>query len=592
MGLIDWFKNLSNNQPREASVNRDPKTTTIKIVGLATGTVSRDFVAPEFDLTQITNAYNTESYVRQACDKYIELMFKQGWGFVGKNTAAVDYIKLRFAAIAEATQTPTEHFFSSCAEDLVKYSNVIIAKARDQAYIYPKGIKVTGLNGTTPVAGYFPLNVVTMTVKRDKNGTVKGWQQTADGQDKPTKFKTEDVVHIYYKREKGAAFGTPFLLPVMDDIRALRQAEENALRLLYRNLFPFYHYQVGTPEFPAEDSEITEAQTEIESMDLEGGLVTSERHNIKSIASDQIIDAVPYLKYFEDRVFTGLGTPATMMGRGSTANKSTSDNMSTEFIDRVKAFQKIFAVFVNEMIIKELLLEGGIDSLLNPDDAVYFQFQEIDVDAKIKAENHAIFQYEHNAITEDEMRIILGRDPITDRALMFMNLVSIPLVDATAAATAANAEPGTPATNNKNTPTNKPKPKSTTKSSYSQEIQGLYEQLNNTIVFLTRNYTEKKTNNILFSKQVAVAVFSTEKAVSAKLDEHLNPEHKDIANQYYQLAAKRYYDVLVDALQSISTEESLIETINSLSDVMDHYLESIAEIINTQIAITQGGKND
>ena len=351
--------------------------------------------------------------------------------------------------MAEMTQIPTDQLFIEIAEDLVKYSNAVIAKRRDKEGFLSGntlGTKVEGLNGQPPISGYFPLNVTTMSVLRDKNGIIRSWQQEVDGGDKPIKFKPEDIIHIYYKREKGKAFGTPFLLPVLDDIRALRQAEETVLRLIYRNLNPLLHIVVGTDNIPAQESEVEVVRTEFENMDLEAGFVTNERVRIEAIASDKIIDAHSYLKYFEQRVFTGLGVSELMMGRGNTANRSTGDNLSGEFLDRVKAFQRVMAIFVDEFIIKELLMEGGFDPVLNPDDDVDFVFKEIDVDTKIKKENHIVFLYEHNIITEDEARQMLGLDPITDRSKMHMNLVSIPK--------ARQKEEGSPETNNKNQPQN------------------------------------------------------------------------------------------------------------------------------------------
>ena len=453
MAGISWrdrlYKFFSKTPNVHQEAQRNPNETFVKRIGLAIGVDGREFEAPEFDLSQIASAYDTEGYVRQAVDKYIEMMFKSGWDLVGKNPASIEYIKKRFALMAEMTQIPTDQLFIEIAEDLVKYSNAVIAKRRDKEGFLSGntlGTKVEGLNGQPPISGYFPLNVTTMSVLRDKNGVIRSWQQEVDGGDKPIKFKPEDIIHIYYKREKGKAFGTPFLLPVLDDIRALRQAEETVLRLIYRNLNPLLHIVVGTDNIPAQESEVEVVRTEFENMDLEAGFVTNERVRIEAIASDKIIDAHSYLKYFEQRVFTGLGVSELMMGRGNTANCSTGDNLSGEFLDRVKAFQRVMAIFVDEFIIKELLMEGGFDPVLNPDDDVDFVFKEIDIDTKIKKENHIVFLYEHNIITEDEARQMLGLDPITDRSKMHMNLVSIPK--------ARQKEEGSPETNNKNQPQN------------------------------------------------------------------------------------------------------------------------------------------
>lgn len=436
-GFLDRIKaavaafRTSNASPGNngKAVKRDPTEVVVKRMGLAAD-FSREAQGPtDFDLTEITNAYDRESLVRQAIDRYVELIFKAGWDLVSKNQAAVDYVRTRLRWMAEVTQIPTEQLLIEIAEDVVLYSNAIILKARAKdPSALPPGIPIQGLGGKEPIAGYFPADVTTFKLVRDKNGVVKRWEQEVEGQDKTVKFQPSEVIHIYYKRKKGKAWGTPFLVPVLDDIRALRQAEEHVLRLIYRNLFPFYHYQVGIPEqgFEGTDEEVREVQQAIENMDLEAGIVTTERHTIKAIAANQIIDAMPYLRYFWERVVMGLGVPETLLGKSSTSNRATADQLSVEMRDRIKAIQKVLATFIDQFIIDELLMEGGFDPVLNPDDDVSFVFREIDTDGLIKMQNHAVLMFQSNAITEDEMRQMIGRDPITDRSKMFINLITIP----------------------------------------------------------------------------------------------------------------------------------------------------------------------
>ena len=384
-----------------------------------------DFEDPDFDLEDIQNGYNTDSYIRQGVDKYVDQIFKEGYNFFGTDANAVEYLKLRLAYIAEATSTPTNQLLMDIAEDIVKYGNCMVVKARsNDPKALPQGSKVTGLYGKDPVVGYFCANPVTMKCKRDEFGTVLEWQQDNDGG--TTTFAPEDVVHFYYKREKGNAYGTSFLIPVLDDVRALRQAEENVLKMMYRNIYPFYHVAVGTEDQTGTSKEVDQLKEAIDGMDIEGGLVTTERVKITPIASDKVIDAEPYLKYMESRVFSGMGIPEIRFGRGNTANRSTGDNMTSEMADRIRAICRVIEMFFNSFVIKELLMEGGYDPVINPDQAVEFKFNDNEVDVMIKKEVHAIYKYEHNAITEDEMRDELGMDPIPDgeREKMFVELIT------------------------------------------------------------------------------------------------------------------------------------------------------------------------
>lgn len=461
-----------------SAASREIATGLVKRVGFRNGDVtSGDFEEAEFDLAIITEAYNTDSYIRQGVDKYIDQIFKDGFRFYGKDPAIIEYLEQRFNYMAEATGVPFEVFLMEIAEDVVKFSNCLVAKVRgNDPLLLPPNANITGINDQDPIVGYFPLNVTQFNVKRDENGAVEEWQQKVESSGDTVEFSAEEIIHFYYKREKGNAFGTPFLVPVLDDVRALRQAEENVLKMMYRNIYPFFHVQVGTEQQPGTDTEILTVEEAINNMEVDGGLVTTSRVKIQPIASNQVIDASPYLAYLEERVFSGMGVPAVLFGRGNTANRSTSESMASEMSDRINAIQYNIEVFFNNYIIKELLLEAGYDYIVNPDHLVQFKFNDSDYDTKIKKETHAIYQYEHNAITEEEMRRELGRDPITDRGLMHQTLITqanaahAASVKATESSGGSTAN-GTKETNNKQKPTNQ----SGTKTSPKKQNNGYQE---------------------------------------------------------------------------------------------------------------------
>lgn len=519
---------------RDASTaGRELTTGTVKRLGIRYGDItSKDFEEAEFDLSQIDDGYNTDSYIRQGVDKYVDQIFKEGFQFYGRDTAVVDYIRLRFSFMAEATGIPTEQLFTEIAEDVVKYGNCFLAKSRvsDQASL-PPTVTVTGIAGAQPIGGYFPINATTMQIKRDKNGVVQQYQQEVD--DTTVKFKAEDMIHIYYKREKGNAFGTPFLHPVLDDVRALRQAEENVLKMMYRNIYPFFHVMVGDDETPGGENEINEVKDQIDGMEVDGGLVTTNRVEIKPIASNQVINAQPYLQYLEERVFSGMGIPAILFGRGGTANRSTGDNMTSEMADRIRAIQRIIEVFVNEYIIKELLLEGGFDPVLNPEHVVEFRFNENELDSKVKRDTHYVYLYEHNAITEDEMRKELGRDPITDRALMYQTLItqaneahSASVRGGTASSSGSNSSDGTKATNNKQKPTNQYGTKSSPKKVTNKEVSAAEGLLKDQMELLQDELHHYKINHTLSDQLFDQTIQTHRELCLAIVDEMIKEKRK------------------------------------------------------------------
>ncbi len=376
------------------------------------------FVPSEYDIAQIGRVEDTDAYVRQAFKKKIGLMFKEGWDLVGPNKQRIKYMKARLAQISRASSLPTAELLRSIGSALVKKSNVFLVKVRKTDA--SGGRLRTTPNGKDlkPIAAYFVLPAETMEVDADQFGRIRQWRQNMpNGLHK--KYRPEDVVHFYFDRKEGFIFGTPTLVPVIDDIRALRKIEENVELLVYQHLFPLFHYTVGTEKDPArytEDGlrEIDVVKQEIQFMPTEGGIVTPERHKIEAIGAEgRALRIESYLDHFKKRVFSGLGVSAVDMGEGETANRATADNMSRALIDDVKDFQDVLECQFNEFIIKELLLESTFgERVLDDENLVFLKFKEIDIDKRIKVETHAADQFAKQAITWDELRESQGREAI------------------------------------------------------------------------------------------------------------------------------------------------------------------------------------
>lgn len=450
MSMWDSFKEAIGFGPKveEASASaRDPKKIAVKRLGQAIKAGGGgDFEDSPVDLEEVQRAYHTDSYIRRAIDKYAGLMFKQGWDFTGKNEAAVEYVWTRFKLMAEGTGKSTDSLFSELAFDYILYGNAYLVKARAKgSQAGATGVNAVGYTGKQPIAGYFILPAPTIKVSRDDMGTVIGYEQDVGG-GSALSFKKEDVVHFAYRKPTGRAYGVPMAFNVLDDVQILRQLEENVARLVYRNLFPLYLYQVGLdkPGFEATDEEIDEIREQIRDMPMDGGIVVPERHNIEVIgANGSAIDAEPYLKYYRQRVFTGLGVSDTVMGVGDTSNRSTSDNQAADLFDMVKEFQRTFGEQMQFNVMNEILFEGGFDPVLNVDDEVRFFFEEIELDAKTKKENHIVQMFTQNVITHEEMRSLIGLDPVSDEGRLYFNMVTIGTAqaqaDMTQQAAAANA---------------------------------------------------------------------------------------------------------------------------------------------------------
>lgn len=403
----------------------NPFSRTIQKIGYTTMPGDRDdFQEPDFEFDDVVRAYSTDGYARQALDKYIELMFKSGWSIKTRDERVKEYINQRLSMLSDAMGEPISQFWKEISEDLVKFSNVFIVKSRNDPEDLEGAppVQYRGLDDNSPVSGYFRLPPQTMSVKIDEHGTVEKYKQETDEEEE--EFDPEDVIHIAYKRPPGRIFGVPFVLPVIEDIKLLRQVEDNTARLLYRFLYPLFLYQVGLAEsgYESTNEEVEEMQSEISEMPIDGGLVIPERHDVDLLTTESSLDAEKYLEYFQKRVFTGLGVSETIMGHAGTSNRSTAENQSSEMRDKVKAKQSVIEDYITHYIIRELLLEGGFDPVLNPEQSAEFKFNEIDTDLLIKEENHSVYKFEHDAITHEEMRQELNMDPVEDEGRLQSNM--------------------------------------------------------------------------------------------------------------------------------------------------------------------------
>jgi hypothetical protein len=421
------------------SINSLSKT--MKVAALALGyqgtnyfyTGRSNFEPSPYDFDRIIQAVDTDSYVKQSVGKYKDLFWKEGWQIVGENPEAVAYLYQRIDYMEMAMKRPFLDFLIDLSDQLFKFANVFIVKARaDLSEYFPT--KLNPISSTQPVVGYYLIPTEQTRILRDKHNRPKSYQQQTDPltyapTDRDPVWSADRIIHLFFDRKPGRAFGTPFLSNVLDDVVALRQMEEDIQNLVHRELFPLYKYRIGTADQPAEPEEIDQAAAEIENLRAEGGLILPFRHDVDVIgANNAALDASAYLDHFKERVAIGLGVAphhlGMLMGGG---NRAMTERLDTALYDKIKQYQKQFAEMVRVHILNELLFEGGFDPLVNPitsdvSDRCYFKFNEIDVDTQVKKETHIVQKYVNSLISLPEARIQLGIDADVDTEELFPSI--------------------------------------------------------------------------------------------------------------------------------------------------------------------------
>jgi hypothetical protein len=376
------------------------------------------FNPPEYNIAEIGRVSDVDGYVARSFDKKLSLMFKEGWALLGKNPRTVKYVKIRLAQIANAGRMPTDSLFRKIGDGLIRKSNTFLIKVRKMK---ASGGKIRSLPGrkksVEPIAAYFVPPAETLEFRMRGNEVAQWRQKMPYGQEKP--FSIDNVSHMHYNKKDGFIFGTPTILPVIDDVRALRKIEENIELLVYQHLFPLFQWKVGTKEAPASvteagDREVDVVRKEIQYLPTEGGIVTTERHEINAIGAEgRALRAEGYLTHFKRRVFSGLDMSPVDFGESESSNRSTAEQLSQNLIDRVKDFQRVMEGFVNELIIKELLLESNFNfDVLDEENVVRFKFKEIDLELQIKKDSHYADLFSKNTIGLNEARMGMEREVI------------------------------------------------------------------------------------------------------------------------------------------------------------------------------------
>jgi hypothetical protein len=453
---------------------------TFKVASLALGyqgtnyfyTGRSNFEPSPYDFERIIQAVDTDSYVKQGVAKYKDLFWKEGWKIVGENQEAVSYLYQRIDYMEMAMKKPFLDFLVEISDQLIKFSNVFIVKARgDLNQYFPSKLSPVGESNSMPITGYYLIPTEQVRILRDKYNRPKSYMQQTDPltyapTERDPVWSAERVIHLFFDRKPGRAFGTPFLANVLDDVVALRQMEEDIQNLVHRELFPLYKYIIGTADQPAEPEEIEKAAAEIENLRAEGGLILPYRHDVDVIgAAKEALEADAYLQHFKERVSIGLGVAPHHLGMTlNGGNRSMTERLDTSLYDKIKQFQKQFSEMVRLHIFNELLFEGGFDPIQNPmetdlSDRCYFKFNEIDVDTQVKKETHIMQKYVNSLITLTEARVELGIDPEVDMENLFTGIqtsMQKDIIDTQQSAQDANSDKQKPAqAGQRNLPSNR-----------------------------------------------------------------------------------------------------------------------------------------
>lgn len=516
---------------------------------------------PEYDLQDPMAIFDTEAYVKQAINRRLSLMFRNGYEIVGEDKN-VAYITQRIATL----EFVTDRSFRSLLRDILfclsLQSNCFLLKIRKDGAAPVR--KKDG--GKVPVSGYaiIPAHSIQPIMKA---GVIDKWRRYYDMGKAFDDYGPDEIIHFKWDRKPWHIYGTPRTVAVRDDIYALRRLEENVEMLFINYLFPLFHVKVGTEDNPATYtaegiSELDLVKYQIENMPKEGVYVSDERTAVEVIgAKSEVLDVEFLINHYKQRVFSGLGMSPLDMGAVDAGTRATSDNISQNLKDLVKADVEIFADQVKMYIFKEWFLEGNYSfSVQDAVEGTDLIFHEIDLDNKIKEENHVLNIYNSNLITFQEARKRLKYKEEADQTQLHMDRDTIRLVIATEEAQVAGAvhlaqvgaelEPSSVTTTNK-------------------ASTGSSKTIKKTGVGRPQSATAKKSN----------PVAKTTKNLTAPTNQHgtnLGPTKAKSSNEFLELAKDMLLDEANNYNNRNSDHQSVITWRETSSNIIDSVFKQFA----------------
>jgi hypothetical protein len=378
-----------------------------------------DDATSAYDFREFLQAEDVDGHVARTFQLTIEQCLKEGFEITGSDEELVKGIQRRLKVITKASDTTMYTLVEDLISGLTKFNNgMLVLTRKEYSGSDFKPFRFRGRN-LKPLSGIFYVEPQHMTPKR-KNGKIYEWEyENNDVGSEKKQFKPESIFHVFYNRKGSDVFGTPWILPALDDVRMLRRLEEFVQMLISKHLFPIYQYKVGTKEHPAIEfdggtSEVQLVQAQVQDMPQQGCVFTSHRHEIIAIDSKGALDISKYLEHFEKRALSSLGLSEVDLGRGDTANRGTAQVMNQTRVDRCTRIQRVLSEYFNDIIIFSLLLELGKDPF-DPQNEVTLKFNAINTEEKRAREQHCLQMFQNDGIDHDEYRKDLNRKPFTEQ---------------------------------------------------------------------------------------------------------------------------------------------------------------------------------
>lgn len=380
----------------------------------------------EYDLEMIANAVQLDGILRRTVNIYVEQILKNNYEITSNKDKIQQHIRKRIKEIQYFTGMSFYELITQISTQLVTYGNAYVIKKRmSDTSKFGKEYRLFGRDNW-PIVGLFVTDATTMQVGLNDNGNIVTYKQEIRGE--INEWDERDVIHFTYNKIPGTLTGQSQIIPVLDDVRALRKLEEEIEILGFQYSIPLYLYKVGNKDIPPAPGEVEDVSKTIANMPSYGMLVVPGHHDITipSNASN-VMDIIKYVEHFKSRIYGGLGVSPVILGQSDTSNRNTAQVADVAMQSVTKSYQQIIKNKIELDLFRELMLDGGYKDI---NDEIEFKFPEIDKETQIKIETHIIAKFQNNLITRTESRNEMDYENKIDDNDTFLRLVDVAKIEA------------------------------------------------------------------------------------------------------------------------------------------------------------------
>ena len=275
---------------------------------------------PKVDLEDLWKAYLADGYVQRTIDLIAGMVYHSGIKWSTPSPQLDRYLTTRFEIARGVNGYGWDQLMRHVVFEFVLYGNAFLVVSRTGQLRSIYGRELRG----PVIASWYPVPARCMFPVVNREGTgLEGWmlriKPISDrGMYIERYFPLDQVVHLAHNRPLDSAYGVPVLLGAIEDVRSLRQIEEEVLRMIHRFVNPRLH--ISTPDLTGTGAgvrpDMQQVVDAINQMSSDAVLVTMPGQEVRVLGAESFaLRAEPYLEYFADRAISGLGMNEVTIGQ-------------------------------------------------------------------------------------------------------------------------------------------------------------------------------------------------------------------------------------------------------------------------------------